>query len=130
PETGPEAGPDEGVVPEDMGVGGTVMGDLRGVSGYDATGTATLTATQLILGDGFSVDRGPGLVVVVSPRDSLGRRIDPATDTNLGVLPSFRQAPDGPPITFDFDSLQSPQNSYVHIYCEPFGVAFAIASLE
>lgn len=107
---------------------------LRGVwggrGGYEAEGTVELIALaaggySLRMGDDFSVGRVPGPVVALSTREAIGSALsDAAGDITLGVLTANSGA----------QSYAAPEAAtgavYAWIYCQPFGVEIARATLE
>lgn len=114
----PAAGPEE-----------VSRGTWAGRSDYAATGTVRLVLTpsgqhRLELGADFSVSGVPGPVVVLSRRDTLGTRLDPSQDVELGALSSNRGG----------QSYAVPAGAddrmWAWIFCKPFGVEVARARLE
>jgi hypothetical protein len=104
-------------------------GSFEGRAGHNGSGEVELLriggALELRFADSFSSSGVPGPVVVLSPRDRLGTRLDPAAgDVELGTLqrsrgPQTYPAPPG-----------AEQAAYVWIFCKPFGVEVARAALS
>ncbi len=123
---GVDATPDVGEMPDaSESPSGSIRGTFSGSSGYTASGSVTMMRDSVRLGDDFRVDPGPGLILVLSPRASLGRAVDPETDLNLGEIPGTSGAAE-----FSFDAIDLPESYFAHIYCEPFGVGFAVAEMN
>lgn len=104
-------------------------GSFEGRSIYDGTGQAELLRNDqgsvvLRFSPDFRVAVVPGPIVVLSSRAEIGSDIDPATDTELGVLEDevgeqTYAVPDG-----DADKR------YAWVYCKPIGVEVARAQME
>ena len=106
------------------------VGDWTGRSDYSASGQASVVRLangqlELRFSDDFRVDRVPGPVVLLSTRETLGRRLDPgAGDVELGRLQTERGA----------QTYQLPADvedrTFAWVYCLPFGLEVARVSLE
>ncbi|MEM1415225.1 MAG: hypothetical protein AAGH15_10005 [Myxococcota bacterium] len=115
----PDAGVDAGVGSDDPLFAGT----FEDRNGYTATGDVTLEDlgdgnVRITLSSGFSTAAVPGPVLIVSDRDSIGRRLDRSRD--IIVFRFTRDALVGAreivvPLTL-------PENPTVFTYCEPFTV--------
>lgn len=112
--------------------GDTVLrqGAWGGRGAYRGSGEATVVRrasgeVELVFSDDFSVSRVPGPFVVISFRDQLGTGINPAVgDVELAPLArnSGAQTYIIPPGLED--------REYAWVYCKPFGVEVARATLE
>ncbi len=97
-------------------------GSFEGRAGHSGAGTAELSAGELRFAADFAVSAVPGPVVVVTTRDALGTKIDPATDLDLGPLRATTGA--------QSYALADTTRRYVFVFCKPFGVEVARALLE
>ncbi|HJL18824.1 MAG TPA: hypothetical protein RMH99_24390 [Sandaracinaceae bacterium LLY-WYZ-13_1] len=137
PSGGPaDAGPvaaDARTVPDDgdasLAPTSLARGRWEGRTGYSASGGVTLErdpdgSVHLRFEDDFDSQAVPGPVVVLSPRAELGTAIEPAAgDRQLGELerasgPQRYAVPAG-----------AEDAAYAWVYCLPFGVEVARASL-
>lgn len=104
-------------------------GAWEGRSDYRARGTVRLVLAAsgqyaLETSEDFEVSGVPGPVLVLSRRDALGARLDPAQDVELGALRANRGAQSYPlPAGVD-------DRMWAWIFCKPFGVEVARAGLE
>lgn len=137
PNTGPstDVGPDmdSGPVPVDAGPSSPVLlgsGTFEGRGGYPASGSVRLEQLaageyQVVVSDDFSSAAVPGPVILVTPRDAIGTRLS-AEDINVTALSAEQIAGAG---TYTFSAGSVPDDAYIFIYCEPFGVETARAEL-
>ena len=102
------------------------MGQFRGVNNYQVSGSFSLeetdTGLQLVLGDDFRTNNGPGLYVYLSNSElsvSGGFEVD-----NL-IRSSGRQ-------TYTINNPDIELNTFNHVivYCKPFGLAFGTGRLS
>ena len=103
----------------------TRTGMFSGRNGYNAMGTAILETiedqTILAFGGDFVTQSGPGLYVYLSPNAE-----NVTGGLSLGELNSTSGAQ-----AYELPGGADPgQYDYVIIYCQPFGVLFAVAPLE
>jgi len=115
-------------IPFDVVVGNndaTRTGMFSGRNGYHAEGTAVLETidvmTVLAFGSDFSTQSGPGLYVYLSPNEQNvtgGLSLGPLDSTSGAQAYELPEGAD--PAKYD----------YVIIYCQPFGVLFAVAPLQ
>jgi hypothetical protein len=117
--------------PADAGptAGPIASGSFIGVSGYSASGTATVErlangSFRLAFSSNFTVSAAPGMVVVMSDRKQLGKIDSGAGDVRLGVLKSQNGAQ-----SYDL-SAAAAQRTFVQIFCEPFAVDIGHAELK
>ncbi len=108
-----------------------------GKNSYSASGSAQLLCLadgtlQLRLSSDFSVSNGPGLIIVLSKRETLDG-IDTSTDSNLGQV-SCPSAQHEQRYAVPIGDCNSPDSDvewpHIHIFCEPFNVEFGSAFLE
>ncbi|MFK8003597.1 MAG: hypothetical protein AB8H86_28805 [Polyangiales bacterium] len=127
------SGMDSGPPPTDAGPASPTLlgsGSFEGRGGYPAMGDVRLEELspgeyQVVLSDTFSSAAVPGPVVVVTPRDAIGTRLG-ADDIVVTSLNAEQIAGAG---TFPFSAASVPDDAYIFIYCEPFGVETARAQL-
>ncbi len=104
--------------------GASRSGTFGGLNGYSVSGTVVLSNTDdggvIAFNDDFRSQSGPGLVIILSPTNSISGGI------NLGSLKSNQGAQEYPlpegtdPSTF----------THVFVHCEPFGLPFGVAQLQ
>lgn len=115
-------------VPFNIMVGSTNLtrtGMFSGRNGYNAKGTAILetveSETVLSFGGDFLTQSGPGLYVYLSPNEA-----NVTGGLSLGPLDSTSGAQ-----AYELPGGADPAlYDYVIIYCQPFGVLFAVAPLQ
>ncbi len=101
-------------------------GEFRGLNGYDASGTVTLSTNdngslQVALNEAFRTQNGPGLYLYLS---NSATRV--AGGVELGALRSTRGA-DTYPVPGDVEITDF---DHIVLYCKPFGVGFGTAELS
>lgn len=105
-------------------------GTFEGRGGYAAAGSVRLEEVapgeyQVVMSDDFSSAAVPGPVVVVTPRAAIGTRLT-SEDILVITLESSMIAGPG---TYSFRAPSVPAEGFVFIYCEPFGVETARATM-